>query len=97
MITGATIHSPTVRTSRWRRLRLQNTTHNQDCSPPHWMVGYNAKRRKDEVRIGTFDSHSSFASRLRCESFWPEPKIPATPLITTFRLLPEMARPMITE
>lgn len=28
------------------------------------------------------------------QAFWPEPKIPATPLITTFRLLPEMALPL---
>lgn len=44
MITGATINSPTARTSRCRRPRLQNAMRNQDCSPPHWMVGYNAKR-----------------------------------------------------
>lgn len=44
VITVATIRSPTVRTSRWRRPRLQNAMRNQDCSPPHWMVGFDAKR-----------------------------------------------------
>jgi hypothetical protein len=43
VITGATINSPTARTSRCRRPRLQSAMRNQDCSPPHWMVGYNAK------------------------------------------------------
>lgn len=64
VITGATINSPTARTSRSSRLRLQNDMRNQDCSPRHWMVGCNAKRRKDEVRICTFASHLSFSSWL---------------------------------
>lgn len=64
VITGATMRCPTVRTSRWRRPRLQNAMRNQDCLPPHWMVGYNAKRWRDEVRICTFDLHCRF-----CRSF----------------------------
>lgn len=64
VITGATINSPMARTSRLSRLRLQNDMRNQDCSPRHWMVGYNAKRRKDEVRICTCASHLSFLSWL---------------------------------
>lgn len=64
VIIGATINSLTARTSRSSRLGLQNDMRNQDCSPRHWMVGYNAKRRKDEVRICAFASHLSFSSWL---------------------------------